>query len=79
MTEKYSINLSQLQGYRLSLFERDHETTPYIVCAVGPDDEPLLECGYDAFIELDSPQMALQDTYSRFRQVIALSQFTRQR
>jgi len=59
-------------GHYLGVFFRYDDATPYIVCAIDPSGEPMLEAVFDAYAEMHDPEVVLAHTYNRVA-TVALS------
>lgn len=70
LPQQYIRAFPKLRGYTIAVYQRDNKHAPYIVCAVDPDDKPLLEAGFSAFSEMTNPQQILMMSLQNLGQVL---------
>ena len=53
--------IPRLKNHSVGIFRRDdNKHAPFVVCGINEKQEPLMECGYQAYTSIDSPQHIIQ-------------------
>jgi hypothetical protein len=60
---------SNLKNHAIGFFQRDNKHAPFIVCGINEKQEPMLECGYDAYSICESPQQAVRNAFIKVMQL----------
>mgnify|MGYP000333141692 CR=1 FL=1 len=60
-----------LKGHKNGLFKREHPITPFVVCGVNPENQPMLECGATCYTTVDNPQLVINHKINKCLQVMA--------